>query len=252
VAGDVRRIKSCLNGKRSRGEHPAVPVTPAQLAQEAAAAVAAGAEAIHLHARGGDGAESVLASDVGAAVGAVRRACPGTPVGVSTGLWITGGDVAARHAAVAGWASLPAAERPGFASVNLSEPDVAGLLAVLDGAGIAAEAGVWSVDDARAAAAVAPAAGWLRIMVEITGANPGAALGLADQILDQLRELGQAAPLLHGEDETCWLLVRRAGQLGLATRVGMEDVLTGPAGEPVTGNAELVKHALGIWNAAAP
>lgn len=248
----VQRIKACLNGKRSRAEHPAVPVTPEQLAEEAAAAVAAGAEAVHLHARGGDGGESVLARDIGAAVGAVRRACPDTPVGVSTGLWITDGDVAARHAAVAAWAGLPAAERPDFASVNLSEPHAAGLLAVLDSAGIAAEAGVWSVADARAATTVAPAAGWLRIMVEITGATADTAVDLADQILHELHEPGVAAPLLlHGEAETCWLLVRRAGQLGLATRIGLEDVTTGPAGEPISGNAELTRQALDIWTAAA-
>src|SRR3984957_189856 len=122
----VCTLKACLNGNRPRAENPAVPVTPAELARDAAAAVAAGAEAVHLHARGPDGAESVRAADVGAAVAAVRAACPGTPVGVSTGLWITGGDAAARHAAVAGWAGLEAAARPDFASVNVSEEGWAG------------------------------------------------------------------------------------------------------------------------------
>src|ERR1700684_2255258 len=102
--GGIRRLKACLNGKRTQADNPAVPVTPAELARDAAAVVAAGAEAVHLHARGPDGAESVRADDVGAAVAAVRAACPGTPVGVSTGLWITRGDAAARHGGVAGWA----------------------------------------------------------------------------------------------------------------------------------------------------
>ena len=117
----VRTLKACLNGKRTRAEHPAVPVTPAELASSAAAAVAAGAEAVHLHARNPAGTESVQAADIGAAVAAVRQACPDTPVGVSTGLWITGGDPATRQAGVAGWAALTAAERPDFASVNISE-----------------------------------------------------------------------------------------------------------------------------------
>jgi uncharacterized protein (DUF849 family) len=69
-----------------------VPITPAELARSAAAAVAAGAEALHLHPRDADGRESLAAADVGAAVAAVRAACPGTQAGVSTGLWITGGD----------------------------------------------------------------------------------------------------------------------------------------------------------------
>src|ERR1035441_5440905 len=115
AGGRVEQIKACLNGSRGPGDHPAVPVSPAELAVSAAAAVAAGAEAVHLHARGSDGAESVGAADVGAAVAAVRRACPGTPVGVSTGLWITGGDAVARQVAVAGGGGLPRGARAGFA-----------------------------------------------------------------------------------------------------------------------------------------
>jgi uncharacterized protein (DUF849 family) len=203
VTASIERVKACLNGGRGRNEHPAVPVTPAQLAAEASAAIAAGAEAIHLHPRGDGGAESLRAADVGAAVATVRQACPGVPVGVTTGLWITGDDVAARRAAVAGWSGLAPAQRPDFASVNLSEPGAPGVLAALDAAGVAAEAGV------------------------------------------------TAPVLLHGEDESCWPLVRRAGQLGLATRIGLEDVLTGPEGEPVTVNADLTRRALAIWTAAS-
>src|SRR5262245_39646856 len=75
---------------------------------------------------------SPLAADLAAAVTAVREACPGTPVGVSTGLWITGGDPSARQSAVAAWADLPAAARPDFASVNLSEPGWAKLCGLED------------------------------------------------------------------------------------------------------------------------
>lgn len=88
----IERLKVCLNGGRSREDHPAVPRAPAELAVSAAGAVDAGAEAVHLHPRGADGGESLLAADVAAAVTAVRQACPGTPVGVFTGVWITGGD----------------------------------------------------------------------------------------------------------------------------------------------------------------
>jgi uncharacterized protein (DUF849 family) len=164
MPGRVERIKACLNGGRRRAEHPAVPITPAGLAREAAGAVAAGAEAVHLHPRSGSGAESLAGGAVAAAVAAVRQACPGTPVGVSTGLWIAGGDAAARQEAVAGWTALPPEARPDFASVNLSEPGLAGLLAALAAADVAAEAGVWSAADARRAATVSPDSGWLRIL----------------------------------------------------------------------------------------
>jgi uncharacterized protein (DUF849 family) len=222
MIGTLQRVEACLNGGRSKSEHPAVPVTPAELAAVAAAAVSAGAEAVHIHPRGSDTAESVLPGDVGAAVAAVRDACPGIAIGVSTGLWITG-ERAARQVAVAQWRELPAASRPDFASVNLSEPGAAALLDVLDAAGIGAEGGVWSVADVRAASQISPAQGWLRILVEIIGGAAPDATAQADRIMRQLDTSGVSAPwLLHGEGQTCWPLIRHAGRMGLATRIGLK------------------------------
>jgi uncharacterized protein (DUF849 family) len=253
----IRTLKACLNGKRSPAEHPAVPVTPAELADEAAAAVAAGAEAVHLHARGPAGAESVRAADVGAAVAAVRQACPGTPVGVSTGLWITGGDPAARQAEVAGWAGLTGAERPDFASVNVSEAGWAQVAHTLAAAGIGVEAGVWSVADARVLAGTPDLPPLLRVMVEITGAQAADAATAAAQGREVVRSVRESARradplLLHGENAGCWPLIARAGELGLATRIGLEDTTTGPAGQPVSGNAELVRLALAMLPGPGP
>ena len=252
MKGDIRLLQACLNGKRSQAEFPAVPVTPDELAADAAAAVAAGAEAIHLHARGRDGAESVLAGDVGAAVAEVRVACPGTPVGVSTGLWITRGDAAARQAAVSQWADLSAGARPDFASVNVSEDGWAGVVRSLGGAGIAAEAGVWSVTDvqvlARAVEVSALAPLPLRILIEVMGEPADSAPRVAEDILRALDDspLGGLPRLLHGEGEGCWPLVAQAAREGLLTRIGLEDTTAGPGGEPVSGNAELVRLALAV------
>lgn len=163
--------------------------------------MATGAEAVHLHPRRGDGTESLLAADVAAAVAAMRRACPGTPVGISTGLWIAGGDPRARWSAVAAWAGLPRSARPDFASVNIGEPGSADLPGLLQSLGIAVEAGVWSVADTALLAAAEPAAGWLRILVEIIDAPPATAPATASEILHHLGTLGVAAPrLLHGKD----------------------------------------------------
>jgi len=247
----VRQMQVCLNGKRSRAEHPAVPVTAAELAASAAEAVAAGAEAIHMHPRGADGAESLRAADIGAAVAAVRRACPGTPVGVSTGVWITGGDAGARHTAVAGWAGLPAAQRPDYASLNLCEPGSAGLPALLAAAGIATEAGVWSAADTALLDRAEPPAGWLRIMIEILDTPAATAVEAADDVLGQLTAQGITAPvLLHGENESCWLLISRAGALGLPARIGLEDTTGRPDGTPAASNAELVRLGIELWSAA--
>ena len=244
-------MKVCLNGGRSREDHPAVPLTPAELAASAAAAVAAGAEAVHLHPRRADGGESLLPADVAAAVTTVRQACPATPVGVSTGLWITGRDPAARRSAVAAWAGLPADARPDFASINLSEPGWADLCGLLAPAGIAAEAGIWSPADADQLTAAGQAIDWLRILVEITNASAGQATVAADEILHCLDELGTAVPrLLHGEGPACWPLIAHAGALRLPTRIGLEDTTVSPGGATVDGNAELVRLALQIWTAS--
>ncbi len=250
MADRIRRIKACLNGRRDPAEHPAVPVTPAQLAAAAAGAVSAGAEAVHLHPRDAAGRESLRAADVGLAVSAVRAACPGTPVGVTTGLWVTG-DVLIRRDEVISWADLEPEQRPDFASVNVSEQGWQELTAILADAGIGAEAGVWSAADAAAVAGSGPAAEWLRILVEVTGATSASATIRADEILDVLYAARINAPiLLHGDDHGCWPLVAHAGRLGLATRIGLEDVLTGPDGREVPDNAGLVRLGLVEWTTA--
>lgn len=238
-------IKVCLNGARRLGEHPGLPVTPAELADAARDAVAAGAGAVHLHARDPRGAESLVAADIGAAVRAARDACPGIPVGVSTGLWITAGDERARLAAVAAWSELSGSDRPDFASVNLSEPGFATLAEALWTAGIGVEAGVWSAADAAALRASGLAGRCVRLLVEIIGGTAAEAPGAAHRILAALDGLpGQR--LLHGEEDAAWPLVGMAGPLGLDTRIGLEDTLVGPAGEPVRDNAELVSHAVAL------
>ena len=56
--------------------------------------------------------------------------------------------------------------------------------------------------------------------------------------------------VVHGEEGACWPLVAHAGRLGLPTRIGLEDTMVGPRGEPVTDNADLVRQALAVWRAA--
>src|ERR1700730_10999995 len=107
--------EASLNGGRTRAEHPHVPCSPEEIAASAKDAVAAGADAAHFHVRGADGRESVDAEDVARAVSAVRAANPGTPFGVSTGLWMVR-DARERHEKVAAWKVFP-----DFASVNFNE-----------------------------------------------------------------------------------------------------------------------------------
>lgn len=248
------RLKVCLNGGRQPTVQASVPRTPAELAAAAGDAVRAGAEAIHLHPRAADGSESLLATDVGAAVAAVRDSCPGVPVGVSTGLWITAGDVSRRQSEVNGWAALTRSERPDFASVNLSEPGSDDLLAALTDAEIGAEAGVWSVADVQVFGdTLARGVNWLRVLVEILNVRTDQAVSAADDLLSVVHNLaaepGNDRPplLLHGQEDACWPLIRHAGRLGLATRIGLEDTITGPDGEAVQDNAHLVELGTATW-----
>ena len=80
-------LQAALNGDLTRAGHPALPLSAEELARDAAACVAAGAGAMHLHPRDAEGRERLDAELVDAVVAGVRRAC-GVPVGVSTGAWI--------------------------------------------------------------------------------------------------------------------------------------------------------------------
>ncbi|GAA2891330.1 3-keto-5-aminohexanoate cleavage protein [Streptosporangium fragile] len=242
TAGRRPWLKASLNGARRPGEHPALPLSPLQLAEAAREAREAGADAVHIHPRDEAGSESLSAVHIGAAVRAVRQACPGLPVGVSTGLWITGGDVPARREAVRGWAALAPADLPDFASVNLAEPGFTDIWHDLRRLGVGVEAGVWSVDDADTLAATGLEC--TRVLVEILGGSTGTAVSRAHAVLGRLAERGVPGPLLlHGEGEPTWILLDEAGKLGLATRIGLEDVLHSPVGDPVGGNADLVRLA---------
>lgn len=97
-------LQACLNGARTKSEHPNLPVTPTELAAAAVGAVRAGAQDIHLHPKAPDGIDSLAAGAVDAAVGAVRAAVPHTPIGVTTGTW---DDSASVVASIAEWRVLP-------------------------------------------------------------------------------------------------------------------------------------------------
>ncbi|MFF2139983.1 3-keto-5-aminohexanoate cleavage protein [Streptomyces sp. NPDC058193] len=237
-------LQVCLNGARSRAQCFHLPVTPAELAAAAREAVAAGAEDIHLHPKDRDGRDTLEATAVAAAVGAVRAVVPGIPVGVTTGAWATA-DPRARAAQVRAWTVLP-----DHASVNWHEDGAALVSAVLLDRGIGIEAGIYSGTPAAQRFLAWPDAyRALRVLAEITGTAQGDALHAADGLLGALAPV--AAPiLLHGEDATAWPVLRHAVSRRLATRIGLEDVLHLPDGSSVSSNADLVRKARAIIHGA--
>jgi uncharacterized protein (DUF849 family) len=234
-------VQACLNGTRPAGVHPALPLTAAELAADAAASAAAGAGAFHVHPRDADGAESLDPPVVDAAVAAIRAACPGLPVGVSTAAWIAP-DIEARVAAIRGWRS-----GPDFASVNLSEDGHHDVMAALREGGIGIEAGVWSVEDVAALAESGFASRLVRVLVEAEVEDPAAAVALAVAVDRALDRAGIDAPRLHhGAERATWAVLRRAVAAGHDVRVGLEDTLLLEDGTPAAGNAELVAAAVAL------
>src|SRR6201995_4841651 len=136
-------VMACLNGGRTRAEHPAVPLSPAELAADAIAVRAAGAVAVHVHPTDRHGVQTMDARACDAAVAAIRAAVPRLPIGVSTSAAIDP-DPFARAAALATWR-----QRPDFVSVNLSELGWAGIARAALHAGIAIEAGLATGADAE-------------------------------------------------------------------------------------------------------
>jgi uncharacterized protein (DUF849 family) len=230
-------VKASLNGARAATDHPALPITPAELAREARASVDAGAAALHIHPRGAGGEESLAARDVAAAVDAIRRSCPGVPAGVTTGAWIEP-DIGRRLDAVRAWATRT---RPDFASVNFSEEGADDVATALLDIGVGVEAGTIDLVDAERLLASGLADRALRILVEPQDPDPAAAVETAAAVDRRLRRAGASGRVLHhGDGQATWAVIAAALDAGRDVRIGLEDTYQLPDGSPAGGNADLV------------
>jgi len=224
-------VKACLNGGRTRAEHPAVPQTPAELAADAVAVRQAGAFAVHLHPRDAHGAQTLAARACDAAVAAIRTTTPRLPIGLSTAEPIDP-DPFARAAAVTAWR-----QRPDFVSVNLSELGWPGIVRAALHAGIGVEAGLATPADAEELARSPFSHQVLRALVEVDG-GAEEARAIADLIPAGVPQLW------HGYEERTWEVIEAAAGAGVDVRVGFEDTLVLPDGSLAASNAELVTAAL--------
>jgi uncharacterized protein (DUF849 family) len=238
-------LKACLNGPLRPGDHPALPLTAAAIADDAARAVAAGAGAVHVHPKDDAGADSLRPADVDAVVSALRGRAPGVPLGVTTGAWAEA-DPAARVAAVRAWTVLP-----DFASVNWHEDGADDVAVALLERGVGVEAGLWHSAAVDAWLASPLRDRCFRVLLELPdGPEQAEAVAEADRLLTRLEPAHRAKVLLHGEGSSCWPALRHAARLGLATRIGLEDVRVLPDGSPAQDNAALVTAARRILDGA--
>lgn len=224
-------VQACLNGSRSREEHPALPQSPAELGADAGAVRTAGAFAVHIHPRDARGRPTLRAPECGAAVAAIRAAARGLPVGLSTAEDIDP-DPFARAAALARWR-----ERPDFVSVNLSELGWAGIARAALHAGMQVEAGLSTSDAAQEFARSPFVHQVLRVLIEVEGGAPEART-IAERVPAGVRQLW------HGAGEQTWEVIVAGAALGHDVRVGLEDTLILADGRVAADNAELVAEAV--------
>jgi uncharacterized protein (DUF849 family) len=231
-------LKACLNGDRTADEHPAVPRTPDELAAEGRAAVEAGAKVLHLHPYDAAGKETLAAEPCAAALRAVRAACPGIPISLSTSERIEP-DPGRRLELVAGWTELPE-----LVTANQDERGILELCEDLLARGVGIEAGLLGVEAAEAFVASGIAGRCTRVLIEPLDADPEAAVAHA-AAMEQL--LADAAIGLeqvhHGDGVATWHVMARAVARGHGIRVGIEDTTVLADGTRPAGNAELVRAA---------
>lgn len=231
-------LQACLNGSRRPDEHPSCPITPAELARDAALAVAAGAVTLHVHPRDALGNESLDPADVGAALSAIRETVT-VPVGVSSGAWIMP-DLDARLRAIDSWEL-----RPDFASVNFHEPGALEVAELMLDRGVGVEAGLWHEEAAQRFADSGLADRCLRILLEPMEETVEVALQNVERIERVLTGVAAGIPrLLHGSERTVWPVFDAAAARDFDVRIGLEDTLARADGLRAHDNESLVRTAV--------
>jgi uncharacterized protein (DUF849 family) len=232
-------LQACLNGARTRRDHPKIPLSPEELAEDAAHVIAAGAAELHVHPRNADGEETLDPNDVAEALVAIRLKVESVAVGVSTREGIRT-DRNRGFDQMRAWRVMP-----DYVSVNLSEEDAPEIMALMRVKDIGVEAGLASVADAQRFVALPIAAESLRVLVEIDfEKDVTKAIALADDILRVLADNGLTLPLLlHGFDESVWPLYRKSRALGIDSRLGFEDGVHLPDGSIAASNRDIIAAA---------
>lgn len=231
-------LQAALNGDRI---HPAAPRTPLAIAAEARAAVAAGADSLHVHAFDADGHETLDADACAQAIRAVRAACPGISLSLTTSATIEP-DPDRRLQQIIAWHELP-----DLVTANQGEDGIVALCHLLIARGIEIEAGLLSLDDARRFVASDLAPRCRRVLIEPLDADPDAAVRHAEAMERVVTEAGIALPQVHhGDGIASWAVNRRAISRGHGIRTGLEDTPVLPDGRTAAGNEELVRAAAAL------
>ena len=233
-------VQAALNGNRV---HPAVPRTPSELAKDARLAVKAGASSVHIHPYDDHGLETFDPGHCAAAISAVRAACPGIAISLSTSATIEP-DPKRRLAFVKSWNILP-----DLVTANQGEEGIVELVDVLLSRNIGIEAGLLCLEDARQFIRNGIASRCVRVMVEALDEAARDAVQHAEAMENVLSENHVALQQVHhGEGVALWSVDRRAIRRGHGIRTGLEDVTVMPDGSLASGNEQLVLAAISLFS----
>jgi uncharacterized protein (DUF849 family) len=231
-------LEVALNGSRPSSDHPAIPRTPKELASASLASVQAGARALHLHAYDESGVETFEAVPCAAAIRAVRQACPGVPVSLTTSEAIEP-DPDRRLELVSRWTELP-----DLVTANQGESGIQELCQHLVERGVGIEAGILELSDAEAFTRSGLASACERAMIEPLDPDPGTAVADAASMEKVLVDAGITLEQVHhGDGVASWAVNERAVARGHGIRTGLEDTVLMPDGRLAPDNAALVRVA---------
>jgi len=234
-------VAVALNGARSATEHPKVPRSPEELAREARASVEAGAQILHLHVYDPSGAETLAAVPCALTLRAIRAACPGIPISLTT-LATIEQDPTRRIELIAGWTELP-----DLVTANQGEKGILELCEHLIRRGVGIEAGLLSLDDAQAFVQSGLADRCARALIEALDNAPQMAVAHAAAIEAVLLTAGiKLEQIHHGDGIASWAVCERAVSRGYGIRTGLEDTTVIPDGRLAIDNADLVRVAVGM------
>ena len=192
---------------------------------------------VHLHAYGDSGRETFAADACAAALRAVRRACPGIPISLSTSEGIE--PHPQRLQSIRRWKGLP-----DLVTANQGEEGIVDLCELLMEQGVGIEAGLLHVDDAHAFVRSGLADRCVRALVEPLDADPADAVSHAEAMERVLAEANIALEQVHhGDGVATWHVMARALSRGHGIRAGLEDTTRFPDGTQAPDNASLVRFA---------
>jgi uncharacterized protein (DUF849 family) len=231
-------LEAALNGERGLNEHPGVPRSPRELGEAAAAAVAAGARVVHVHAFDENGNETLASSPNAAVLHAIRDRCPGLPISLTTRSDLEP-DLHKRLRLIADWYTLP-----DLATANQGEEGVADICEYLIDRGVGIEAGLLDATDAEAFLRSGLVNRCTRVLLEPLDPVPEDAVAHARAMEEVLAGAGVALPrVYHGDGIASWAVNAYGLRQGHGIRTGLEDTVVTPAGRLAADNAELVRIA---------